>query len=201
MKLFKFAKSKCFAAWFSLLLVLPGVLFAQALSPTTYRQMADSSGIAQKTKTVPLDDAVLQAAPSSLSLEFPQRVRLVKLTLRNADRDWVDINFRYSPRVQQSYTWQLPALTEAPYYTADWAVLAANDVLVRGSFSFSFGPEAKPPSIEREMDELLLQLRYGDPTVRTVRPPPTQIIINQDPPNYDPPFTINLENRPTPSPR
>jgi hypothetical protein len=39
-----------------------------------------------------------------------------------------------------------------------------------------------------------LQLRYGDPEVRTVMPPRTEIIINRDPPQYDPPFTIKLDS-------
>ena len=172
----------------------------QALNPTMYQQAANSSGIVLKTKTAPNDDAVLKEAPSEISLEFPQRVRLVKLTLRNANHDWIDIDFRYSPRVEEAFSWKLPDLAEASYYTADWAILATNEQLVRGTFSFSFGPDAKPPSIEREADELLLQLRYGDPNVRTVRPPATQIIINQDPPQFDPPFTIKLNPDATSAP-
>ena len=183
-----------FSAACLLILIAPVTpLAAQSLNPALHQPAADSNGIVAKTKTTPLDDAVLKEVPTFLSLEFPLRVRLVKLTLRNASRDWVDINFRYDPRVQESFTWQLPELAAATYYTADWAILAGNDQLLRGTFSFAFGPDAKPPSIEREIDETLLQLRYGDPNVRSVPPPPTQIIINQDPPQYDPPFTINLD--------
>jgi hypothetical protein len=40
---------------------------------------------------------------------------------------------------------------------------------------------------------MLMEMRHGDPTTRYVMPPRTQIIIDQDPPNYDPPFTIELE--------
>ena len=64
---------------------------------------------------------------------------------------------------------------------------------MRGSFSFSFGPNAQPPSVARAAEAALLQQRYGDPSIRYVAPPRTQIIINQDPPSYDPPFTIKLE--------
>ncbi len=45
----------------------------------------------------------------------------------------------------------------------------------------------------RQARELLLQQRYGDPDIRYVAPPPTQIILDRDQPNYDPPFTIRLE--------
>ena len=86
----------------------------------------------------------------------------------------------------------MPVLSPAPYYTADWAILSANDRLIRGSFSFSFGPDAKLPSLVKAAEEELLLQRYGDPTIRYVPPPRTQIIINQDPPQFDPPFTINL---------
>lgn len=172
-----------------------GVASAQLPSaPMRYQQAFDGSSFLAKTTTEPVDDSVMLEAPVHLSLQFPQRVRLVKLTLRNEKRDWVDIDFRYDPQPDSSFAWSLPVLAAADYYIADWAVLGANDQLVRGSFSFSFGVDAKPPSIHREIDELLLQLRYGDPEVRTVMPPRTEIIINRDPPQYDPPFTIKLDS-------
>ena len=199
MKLISAAKLLCIAL--SILPVMQVSLYTQTQNSGLHQPVTDFTGIVAKTKTNPLNDAVLTDAPASLNLEFPQRVRLVKLVLRNSNRDWIDIDFRYVPRVQESFTWQLPALADASYYTAEWAILAANDQLVRGTFSFSFGPNAKPPSIEREADEILLQLRYGDPNVRSVPPPPTQIIINQDPPRYDPPFTINLDDPSAVNPR
>lgn len=166
---------------------------------TLHSQAADSTGIVAKTETTPSDDAVLDSPPQQLSLLFPDQVRLVKLTLRNEKRDWVDISFRYRPRAASNFIWALPQLQQATYYTADWAVLAANERLVRGSFSFAFGPDAEPPSIIRAAEELLLQSRYGDPDIRYVPPPRTQIIINRDPPRFDPPFTIELnEKKPDP---
>lgn len=169
-------------------------------TPALYQQATDSTGFVQKTKTTPPDDAVLASAPAAIVLDFPQRVRLVKLTLRDENHAWVNIDFRYNPRLVSSFNWELPELATADYYTADWAVLGANDQLVRGSFSFSFGLDAKPPSIHKEMDTLLLQLRHGDPDVQSVRPPRTQIIINRDPPQYDPPFTIKLDGTTTQNP-
>lgn len=183
-----------------LLTASPVLVLAQATSPAIYALSGDSAAFAQKTQTQPLDDAVLPVAPAVISLRFPQRVRLVKLTLRNEKRDWVDIDFRYNPRLGDSFALNLPTLEVADYYTADWAVLGTNDQLLRGSFSFSFGVDAKPPSILREVDELLLQLRHGDPAVRTVMPPRTEIIINRDPPQYDPPFTIKLDPSTTQTP-
>ena len=166
---------------------------AQPFATSAHEQPADSTGIVAKTESNPPNDAVLISAPKHLNIDFPSAVRLVKLTLRNEQRDWVDISFRYSPSAGASYEWALPDLEPSIYYTADWAILAANDRLVRGSFSFSFGPNAQAPSVARAVEEALLQQRYGDPSIRYVAPPRTQIIINQDPPSYDPPFTIKLE--------
>jgi methionine-rich copper-binding protein CopC len=167
-------------------------VLSQPFSIPRFLQSTDVTGIAVKTKTYPSDDSILVVAPKEMNIEFPTPVRLVKLTLRKEERDWVDINFRYSPTNSKIYEWSLPVLSPAPYYTADWAILSANDRLIRGSFSFSFGPEAELPSLVKAEEEELLLQRYGDPTIRYVPPPRTQIIINQDPPQFDPPFTINL---------
>ncbi len=157
-------------------------------------QTEDITGISIETETVPEDDSVLLEAPGQLQLMFPYDVRLVKLTLRNELRDWVDIDFRYDPTTQEKFLWPIPELTKATYYTADWAILATNDRLIRGSFSFSFGPEAEAPSAIKAAEALVLESISAGPNTRYVRPPPTNIILNQDQPSYDPPFTIKLED-------
>jgi copper resistance protein C len=167
---------------------------AQPLQSGMYLQGEDVTGIIAETETVPLNDSVLLESPDHLQLIFPYDVRLVKLTLRNELRDWVDINFRYDPRAREEYLWNIPELEMATYYTADWAILAQNDFLIRGSFSFSFGPEAEAPSVTKAAEALLLESINGGPNTRYVRPPRTNIIINQDEPRYDPPFTIKLED-------
>ena len=179
----------------SSVLFLSSQCLAQALSPAAFNQAPDTTGIVEKTETSPLDDAVLRTSPEKLSLDFPQRVRLVKLTLRNEERGWVDIRFRYNPLASSNFSWELPNLESAIYYTADWAILGVNDRLIRGSFSFAFGSGAQRPSLTKEEEDILLDQRTGDgdPTTRFVTPPRTQIIINQDPPSFDPPFTIELD--------
>ncbi len=176
----------------SLTLSLSGLTYSQSLNPGHHQQAPDTTGIVAKTETSPLNDVVLELAPESRGLEFPRLVRLVKLTLRNEQRDWVDIDFRYDPHAQESFKWALPALDKAIYYTADWAVLASNEQLVRGSFSFSFGPEAEPPSVTKRAEALIIETRNGGPE-QYVTPPRTEIIINRDPPQYDPPFTLELK--------
>lgn len=174
--------------------LLPFAAFAQHAGHGGYGQSAHSTEILSQTETLPNDNAVLPRAPEQLQLQFPHQVRLVKLTLRNEKHDWVDISFRYNPLPDSRFTWQLPGLQTASYYTADWAILGDDDELIRGSFSFAFGPDAEPPSVTREAERMLLEQRNGDPNIRYVAPPPSQIILDQDPPNYDPPFTIQLQN-------
>ncbi|MDP6653834.1 MAG: copper resistance protein CopC [Gammaproteobacteria bacterium] len=178
-------------------IILPAVvLFCSSMSVaqhTLHSQAADSTGIAAETETSPLDDSVLDVAPVQLDLLFPSQVRLVKLTLHNGQRDWVDISFRYNPSMAANFMWKLPDLQDATYYTTDWAVLTANERLIKGSFSFAFGPGAEPPSIIREAAQLRLQTRYGDSDIRYVTPPSTEIIIDRDPPIIDPPFVIDLD--------
>ena len=169
-------------------------LVAQPLDLSRYQKSADITGFIDKTETLPGDDEVLLQAPTQLSLLFPTRARLVKFTLRTDTRDWVDIEFRYDPKAASEFIMPLPSLNTANYYTADWAVLSSNDILLRGSFSFAFGENAQRPSVTRAANELLLEQRYGDPTIRYVPPPRTEIIISRDPPQFDPPFTIKLNS-------
>ncbi len=175
------------------LLSAPGAALAQ-VDPASYPARA-GNGFAASIATSPMDDAVLDIAPEQLGLVFPDDVRLVKLTLRDENREWVEINFRYSPRPRRSYLWKLPDLPPAAYYTADWAVLSSRERLIRGSFSFAFGPGVQAPSLVREAEAIFLRRRAGtDPDTLYVAPPPTRIIINRDPPRFDPPFTIDLDD-------
>ena len=191
---------------YSLLYIFCGLVAATACAqesqPVLYTDPLKVASLLANTHTTPDDDAVLAVAPTTLQFQFPEQVRLVKLTLHNQSRNWVDIDFRYDPAPVIRFSWPLPRLQGAAYYTADWAVLMDDEQLVRGSFSFAFGPEAEVPSQVRAAQELLLEQRNGnfDPEVRTVNSPPTRIIINQEPRQYDPPFTIDLDNGDGPNP-
>ncbi len=176
---------------------LLGLGFWHSAFPQTdpCQQESDGTGINIETETSPLHDSVLSAAPEHLSLAFPYAVRLLKLTLHNQLHDWIDISFRYDPSRQKNFLWEIPELGAATYYTTDWAILGENDRLIRGSFSFSFGSDAEAPSVTKAVETLLLESGNGGPNLRYVTPPRTKIIINQDPPRYDPPFTIKLEQQ------
>lgn len=114
----------------------------------------DDSAI--EVETMPHDDAVLSGSPEQIMLDFGEDVRLVKLTLRTPQsRELLDIGFRYSPAEDMMFTHRLPSLDEAPYYIADWAVVNGEERVIHGTFHFSFGPDARPPSeIMPEMEEM-----------------------------------------------
>ena len=160
----------------------------------SYIATADSIELLSQTEIVPANDAVLTESPSEVTLHFPMRVRLVKFVLRDHDHQWVDINFRYNPRSSQDYRLELPELEESLYYTVEWAILTGRDQLVRGSNSFAVGLNARPPSeyFKEEQEQMNMRMT-GDPNVREVTPPRTQIIIERDEPAIDPPFTIRLD--------
>jgi len=170
-----------------------GIYRSLGLAPPD--SVRDFTGILAKTKTNPLNDAVLPVAPDQITFDFPQTVRLVKLILRNQEREWVDIGFRYDPSSDRNFALALPQLAASTYYIAEWAILAPNERLVKGSFSFSFGPGAEPPSRVKEAEELLRMLDSGAPAIELNEAlQPTEIIINREPDVYDPPFTIQLDN-------
>lgn len=98
------------------------------------------------TETAPVDNAVLAEAPTDLMMRFSTYVRLVKLVLKAPGNTPVDIGFRYNPDASRVFFWDLPPLPAADYYTVEWAAIDPVNFVARGSFSFSFGPEAKPPS-------------------------------------------------------
>lgn len=163
----------------------------------TYPELPAAAELVSQTQTLPSDDTVSESAPASLALRFPHKVHLVKLILRNQSHDWVDISFRYSPRLDSAFEWKLPDLAEADYYTAEWAILDDQDRLIRGDFSFSFGAGARMPSVIRAEEELALRLRNGeDEVTRFVTPPRTEIILDQEPRAFDPPFTLRLGDSP-----
>ena len=103
-------------------------------------------------KSTPVDDSVLADAPSEFGLAFEQPVRLVKWVLYDETREWVDINFRYNPRVNAQFSLPLPSLQQTAYYSAEWAILDDAERLIKGTYSFSFGTDAEAPSVVRARD-------------------------------------------------
>ncbi|GJM14099.1 MAG: hypothetical protein DHS20C12_25020 [Pseudohongiella sp.] len=112
--------------------------------PHMMHGMENSGGLLESN--MPMDDAVLAKAPQSLMLNFSDEVRLVKLALKETKQGEILINFRYDPSAAMRYMQALPELAAADYYKVEWAAMRGSGELVRGSFYFSFGEDAKPPS-------------------------------------------------------
>lgn len=126
-------------------LLVGGVLIPNAQAQHAMHSMAADAGELTLT-TRPADDAVLVSQPDQLMLDFGPEVRLVKLAVRTPDSDLLDIGFRYSPRSADQFSHPLPELQAADYYTVEWAVLDAEESLVKGDFHFSVGADSRPPS-------------------------------------------------------
>lgn len=123
-------------------------LLLMLLSPLASAQhvMTINSNSDVVTETVPAEDAALEEAPADLMMRFSTYVRLVKLVLKAPGNQPVDIGFRYNPDASRVFFWDLPPLPAADYYTVEWAAIDPVNFVARGSFSFSFGPDARPPS-------------------------------------------------------
>jgi len=117
---------------------------------------------ATELQTMPADDAVLASAPERLMLHFDSDVRLVKLALRDADSDLLDIGFRYRPVTGMEFMQSLPALPDSDYYRVEWATLDADGELSKGNFHFAFGANARPPSYWLEQMEQMQHIMAPD---------------------------------------
>jgi methionine-rich copper-binding protein CopC len=126
--------------------------FAQAQHVMTINSNSDV-----EVETSPVDDEVFESSPKELMLRFSTYVRLVKLTMKNPDDKLVNIGFIFSPDVSRVFFLDLPELPAAPYYTVEWAAIDPNNLVARGSFSFSFGPDAAP-AFERLLGTLIPKL-------------------------------------------
>lgn len=95
---------------------------------------------------MPAQDEVLARAPDNLLLRFTDHVTLVKLVLKTADGDSVNLDFRYNPTPDRVFIWPLPALPDSLWYAVDWGAIDRNNRLMSGQFLFAAGPQARKPS-------------------------------------------------------
>lgn len=136
-----FLSKRLFQLTLVLSLALASAQYAQAQHVMTINSNSDV-----ELETLPTDDEVLESAPTELMLRFSTYVRLVKLTMLDAEENFVNIGFVYNPDVSRVFFLDLPPLPAAKYYTVEWAAIDPANLVARGSFSFSFGPDAEPPS-------------------------------------------------------
>ena len=137
------------ASWLLIVTLCAGLA---ALPASAQHDMhAMDAGEAKHVATLPMNDAVLERAPESIRISFESDVRLVKLALKEPSqgKEPMDIGFRYRPDAAMHFEQELPLLPAADYYVVEWAAFDENSSLVKGTFYFTFGVDAKPPSFYR----------------------------------------------------
>lgn len=103
---------------------------------------------------IPDHDEIVPSLPDNLILRFTDHVALVKLVVKTAEEQLVNINFRYNPVPDRVFIWPLPALPASAWYSVDWGVIDRENKLMSGQFLFSAGADAKKPSeLIPEVDE------------------------------------------------
>lgn len=108
--------------------------------------MSFNSNSSVELESQPKDDEVFESSPRELMLRFSTYVRLVKLTVQDPSEKFINIGFLYHPDASRVFFLDLPELPPAPYYTVSWAGIDPENLMARGSFNFSFGPNAVPAS-------------------------------------------------------
>jgi methionine-rich copper-binding protein CopC len=145
-------------------LVAVGLLLVSPMSMSQHEMHSMGGESNAMVTTMPADNSVLAAPPTSLMLKFESDVRLVNLSLRDPSKgkEIIDIGFRFSPGATIHFEQPLPALEEADYYVAEWSIINARGKLVKGVFNFSFGANAMPPSHYRQAMEHDMQIISPD---------------------------------------
>jgi methionine-rich copper-binding protein CopC len=93
--------------------------------------------------TLPVDKAVLHAAPTEIRLVFSDATYLVSLSVMNAEGIDVLQAFEPAPEGANSFTVDLPASLEQGLYHVSWAVVGDDTHRVPGEFSFSVNAEVE----------------------------------------------------------
>lgn len=135
------------------------VLLATSLAPQSSHAQHVMGPLGSQSDVVlessPANDEILPSSPPDLMLRFSGYVKLMKLTLKAPGNEPIDIGFRYQAEASRVFFWNLPELPAADYYVVEWAVLDPSNLIARGSFGFSFGPNARPASELIPVEEVL----------------------------------------------
>ena len=147
--------------------VLPTALAALLLSVSVQVQAQHAMhGMSEMgeaaVQTMPANNAVLASSPDHLMLQFEDEITLVKLAVKNPAGKLVDIGFRFDPKPAMHYMQMLPELEQIDFYSVEWAILKGDGELVKGTFYFSFGPDARPPSYYLEQMDMPAHMMSPD---------------------------------------
>lgn len=95
--------------------------------------------------SLPADKAMLDKAPTELSLTFGAKVKLVGLILTDSKGSKVTLDFKPSKDMQISFTQKLPVL-KPEIYQVDWVTMGVDAHKMTGKFGFMVhGPNGAMP--------------------------------------------------------
>ena len=95
--------------------------------------------------SVPANNAMLDKAPSELSLTFGAKVKLVGLSVVDSKGTKVALDFKAPKEMQNSFTQKLPVL-KPEMYTVDWVMMGQDTHKMSGKFGFMVhGPNGAMP--------------------------------------------------------
>jgi len=91
-------------------------------------------------KSIPAANAMVDAAPPELVLEFENPVMLMKLTLTDKMKGTaIDLNFKASSTLVETHKFPLPKL-ENGHYVVNWTAMGKDGHNMNGEFAFMVGP-------------------------------------------------------------
>ncbi|MBS3796152.1 MULTISPECIES: copper resistance CopC family protein [unclassified Pseudoalteromonas] len=85
--------------------------------------------------SVPADKATLAQTPELLSLTFTKEVRLVKVSLKNAQGEAIKFGFKPTKEASLEHSWALPELAPSSYQV-DMIFLGQDGHKMKSSVSF-----------------------------------------------------------------
>lgn len=92
------------------------------------------------------------SAPEELELTFNEPVRLLRVTISDADGQPVEFGFSPNPEAAETLSYSLPPLAVGDY-TVEWTLIGADGHRVSESFGFRVDPYAARPATEGNHDE------------------------------------------------
>lgn len=95
--------------------------------------------------SLPADKAMLDKAPTELTLTFGAKVKLIGLSLVDSKGTKVALDFKPAKEMQASFTQKLPVL-KPENYTVDWVMMGQDTHKMTGKFGFMVhGPNGTMP--------------------------------------------------------
>jgi copper resistance protein C len=92
------------------------------------------------TETIPADKAMLMQSPTTLKLTFSGPVRMMKLSLIDAEKTAVKFGFSPSATAASEFAWPLPPLKSGSYHVR-WIVMGQDGHKMTGDYGFMLHSE------------------------------------------------------------